>query len=49
VINSDLHDQAIQAARDFLPADTKEIEKLRFHLKQKGPEGFDSELEKAMS
>lgn len=48
VINMDLHEQAIQAALDFLPADAKEIEKLRFHLKQKGPDGFEAELDKAM-
>ncbi|HPQ39002.1 MAG TPA: hypothetical protein PLV45_01390 [bacterium] len=48
VINSDLHEKAIQAARDFLPADAKDVEKLRFHLKQKGAEGFEAELEKAM-
>ena len=48
VVNPDLHEEAMKAAREHLPGDNAAVEKLRFHLKQKGPEGFDSELEKAL-
>jgi hypothetical protein len=46
VVDPDLHKKAIAAAKDHLPTDTKLIERLRTHLKTKGLEGFNGELEK---
>ncbi|MCD4654715.1 hypothetical protein K8T06_12385 [bacterium] len=48
VVNPKLHKEAIEAARQHLPADNKTVEKLRFQLKQKGPDSFLAELEKVM-
>jgi len=48
VVNPALHSEAIEAARQYLPSNNKAVEKLKFHLKQKGPDTFAAELEKAM-
>ena len=48
MMNPELHSKAVDAAKPFLPTDSKMIEKLRFFLKQKGPENFEAELQKLM-
>ncbi|MBN1295245.1 hypothetical protein JXA80_00600 [bacterium] len=48
VVNDALHEQAVQAARVFLPSDSKQVDRLRQLLKTKGPEGFEAELQKIL-
>lgn len=49
MMNPDLHSKAVEAAKEFLPADNKMVDKLRFFLKQKGPDNFEAELDKLMN
>lgn len=45
----DLNKAAKKAALAHLPGDSKTIDRLRYHLKNNGPDGFEDELNKFMS
>jgi hypothetical protein len=43
-----ISEQAQEAAKAYLPSDPKQVEKLVYHLKHNGADGFEEELQKMM-